>query len=425
MSTLPRLRILQVGDLHLPSAARSARTVDQKDQTFSIELRNMISRIPIKVVFRKMFELFEAEKVDAAIFMGDMTDYGNISGYDSGVRYVANSLQIGKGRKFEKTFSGIVPGNHDIDRELAKKPSITAKFVPLNAALAKAGLGNLPVERPLSQTIASDSAECQLVLMNSCWGCGSQEYIPEEFRKSIGSAIETALSSGDTRVVKAYYDRQFDTPAFSEKSITDLLELTTALPSDRLIAVVAHHNLLPQRVTRISPYTELVNSGAVRASLMEAKRPILYLHGHIHTDPVEILNIPGGDALVCISAPRADAGFNIIEIVFTRAGTPLAGHIVPWTFDKSGNLRQSSRLTVPLIGRRRRSVDDGLSQVYAHLLRVGHCYWNDLVAAFNSLFSTDTERRLEECIELLLADRSVTVENYDGRRAGWILEARI
>lgn len=82
-----------------------------------------------------------------------------------------------------------------------------------------------------------------------------------------------------------------------------------------------------QRMTRLAPYTELVNSGAVRASLMEAGRPILYLHGHIHTDPVEVLSVPGGDALVCISAPAAEDGFNIIEVVFTRSGKPL--HI-PW-----------------------------------------------------------------------------------------------
>jgi hypothetical protein len=209
------------------------------------------------------------------------------------------------------------------------------------------------------------------------------------------------------------------------ESIADLLDLTTSLSSDRLIVVAAHHNLLPQRLTRIAPYTELVNSGAVRASLMEAKRPILYLHGHIHTNPVEVLSMPSGDALVCISAPLAEAGFNILEIVFTRAGIPLVGHVIPWTFDQSGNLRQSPRLTVPLIGRRRRSLDDGLSQVYSHLLNVRHCYWSDLVAGLGATFPVDTEESLQECIELLLADHSVTVENYEARRTSWILEAKI
>jgi Icc-related predicted phosphoesterase len=381
--------------------------------------------MPIKTVFKKLFELLQISSIDAVLFMGDMTDYGELSGYKSGINYLANALQLGRGRQHDSIFAGIIPGNHDIDRELAKEPNMTAKFAPLSAALTKAGFGNLPVERSSTQMIASGSAECHIVLMNSCWGCGAREYIPEEFRKSIGSAIEAALATGDPKVVKTYYDRQFDTPAFSERSITELLDMTTNLPSDRLIVVAAHHNLLPQRMTRIAPYTELVNSGAVRASLMEAKRPILYLHGHIHTNPVEVLTVPGGDALICISAPAADAGFNIIEVVFTKAGTPLVGHIIPWAFDQSGNLRQSPRLTVPLIGRRRRSADGGLSKVYAHLLKTQHCYWNDLVAAFGSVFSVDTEEYLQECVELLLADRTVTVENYEARRASWILEAKI
>ena len=385
----------------------------------------MISRQPIKAVFKKIYELLETSTINGILFMGDMTDLGQLAGYKSGVSYVVNSLQLGQGRRHGAIFAGIVPGNHDIDRDLAKEPSMTAKFAPLNAALDHVGFGPLPVEHSTTRTIKIGSAECHIVLMNSCWGCGAVEYIPEEFRQSVGAAIETALAAGDPKVVKAYYDRQFDTPAFSDRSIAELLDLTTSLPSDRLIVVAAHHNLLPQRQTRIAPYTELVNSGALRASLMEARRPILYLHGHIHTDPVEVLSFPGGDALVCISAPAAETGFNILEVVFTKAGIPLVARIIPWAFDQSGNLRESLHLTVPLIGRRRRSLDDGLPQVYSHLLKVRHCYWGDLVAGLGSAFSVNTEEHLQECIELLLADQSVTVENYEARRTSWILEAKI
>lgn len=49
----------------------------------------------------------------------------------------------------------------------------------------------------------------------------------------------------------------------------------------------------------------------------------------------------------------------------------------------------------------------------------------DLVAQLGSIFSVDTEERLQECIELLLADQSVTVANYEARRTSWILEANI
>jgi Calcineurin-like phosphoesterase len=352
---LPRIRLLQVGDLHLPSAAKTARSLDQKDKTFSVELRNVISGQPIKAVFKRIYQVLESEPVDAVLLMGDMTDFGKLEGYQAGLAYVANALQLGEGRRHSSTFAGIVPGNHDIDRELAKQPSMTAKFAPLNAALAQAGLDSLPVERSVIKELGPSDARCIVVLMNSCWGCGALEYIPEDFRQTVGAAIETAIAVGDRKVLKAYYDRQFDTP----------------------------------------------------------------------TDPVEVMSIPGGDVLVCISAPAAESGFNILEIVFTRSGMPLVAHILPWSFDQSGILRQAARLTVPLIGRRRRSLDNGLTKVYSYLLNAPQCYWSDLIRDCGPFFTTDIEQRMQECIELLVADRSVVVENYDAQPISWILEARI
>jgi hypothetical protein len=422
---LPKLRLLQVGDLHLPSAAKKERPIDHKDRTFSVELRNMISRQPIKTVFKKLYQLLESSDVSSILFMGDLTDFGQLDGFRGGAAFIANALQLGNGRRHQATPIGVVPGNHDIDRELAKQPSMSAKFFPLNEALHSYGLGALPVERSMVVSLGVADARCDIILMNSCWGCGALEYIPEEFRKTIGAAIQDALKGGDPRVVKAYYDRQFDTPAFSDTCIADTVASATETPFDTLLLVVAHHNLLPQRMTRLAPYTELVNAGAIRASLLEAKRPILYLHGHIHTDPIEILSIPDGDCLVSISAPAAEAGFNVIEIVYTRAGAPLACHVIPWKFDQSGVLKQNPRLTVPLIGRRRRSLDQGLSQVYAYLLNVRQCYWDKFLSDCASFFPIETEARLQECIELLMADQSVLVENYEARPASWILEARI
>src|SRR3546814_1097467 len=58
---LPRVRLLQIGDLHLPTAARTERTVDQKDRTFSVELRNVISRQPIKTVFKRIYRMRSEE----------------------------------------------------------------------------------------------------------------------------------------------------------------------------------------------------------------------------------------------------------------------------------------------------------------------------------------------------------------------------
>src|SRR3546814_14925428 len=137
--------------------------------------------------------------------------------------------------------------------------------------------------------------------------------------------------------------------------------------------------------------------------------PYTTLFRSIHTDPIEVLSVPGGDVLVCISAPAAEAGFNVIEVVFTRSGNPLVGHILPWRFDQSGVLREGARLTVPLIGKRRRSLDDGLAKVYAYLLSVRQCYWSDLLHNCGPLFQTEAYSQLQKSIEVPMRAQTITV----------------
>src|SRR3546814_3424458 len=96
---LQRVRLLKIGDHHLPTAARTERTVDQKERTFSVELRNVISRQPIKTVFKRIYRMCEDKNVDGILLMGDMTDFGKLDGYKAGLAYVANALQLGGTRR--------------------------------------------------------------------------------------------------------------------------------------------------------------------------------------------------------------------------------------------------------------------------------------------------------------------------------------
>ena len=422
---LPRIRLVQIGDLHLPTAALARRNVDHKDKAFSIELRNIISSVPVKVVFRQIYRLLTNGSYHAVLLMGDLTDVGSIEYYQKSVAFIANSLQLGAGRHNEDVLVGIVPGNHDINRELAKEPGLGTKFAQLNEALHRHKLPLMPVERSIETSIETNGAAASLILMNSCWGCGAIEYIPAEFRASIAGAIENDLNKGDESLLRTYYDRQFDTPAFSNQCISDLVHTTKEAHESRLLIVAAHHNLLPQRLARLAPYTELVNSGALRASLLEAGRPVLYLHGHIHEDPIEVVSFPGGDNLVCVSAPAAENGFNIVEVVFTRSGAPLACQVTPWRFDQSGILREQPLRSIPLIGQRRRSHSRALGHVYSHLINVGECYWSDLTAVSPPFFASDEEAQLQECVELLVADQTITVENYRSGPINWIIRANI
>jgi len=308
---------------------------------------------------------------------------------------------------------------------LAKKPGIVTKFQPLNETLGRYDLPFLPVDKSIVATVGTPGSSALVIAMNSCWGCGATEYIPAEFRESIGAAIEKVLEDKDDNLLRVYYDRQFDTPAISDDAITNLVQTLDREGPSQIAIVVAHHNILPQRVGRLAPYTELVNSGSMRSSLLETGRPILYLHGHIHDDPVEVISNSGGDSLVCISAPEAASGFNVIEIVFTRSEMPLTCVLTPWRFDHSGILRENETRSIPLIGRRRRSNSRVLARVYSHLLDHVECFWADLLSAFSAHFSENAETQLQELIELLLADERVSVDNYRAEPVNWIIRANI
>ncbi|MDA9416423.1 hypothetical protein XH81_16425 [Bradyrhizobium sp. CCBAU 25360] len=423
---LSKVRLIQIGDVHLPTAGRSGGVLDDKDSRFPSDLKKIISSTPIKQVFRKIYELTESGQIAGLVFMGDLTDFGKIDGYIACAKYIATALQIGAKGQNSKMPVGIIPGNHDIDRTLAKEASFIAKFKPLVAALAAEGLPAIPVTDPTWLDLDTPGASIGLVLLNSCWGCGSKEFIPAEFRDDVQEAIEKALQRGEhEKKIAAYYDRQFDTPAFSNDTIEKLLNSTPSASECSVLIVAAHHNLLPQRQTRLAPYTELVNSGAVRSALLELDRPVLYLHGHIHQDPIELLQVPGGAVVASIAAPEIVAGFNIIELVFTRTMMPLTCRVIKWRFDQGGYLRQLKPITIPLIGSRRRSHNEALASLYSLLLKHGEIYWTDLVTQAEAIYSSNVEEELEESLELLLSDAKIEISNYELRSTNWIIGARV
>lgn len=418
---LPRLRILQVGDVHYPSASKADRSLDDKDVKFPGALKGALSNLPLKAVVQRIYAELGTGLVDALVFMGDLTDQGDLGGFQSCAEYLITALELGPGGRFEKLPTGFVPGNHDVDRQLAVAKGMEAKFKPLADAMEKAGATKFATTASVSFDVARDSASAKIHLLNSCWGCGEPENIPVEFRDAIKTAIDAVIAK-DAKSVSVYYDRQLDTPAFDSDTIREISEAVSEGPATCLSVLVAHHNLLPQRTPRLAPYTELVNSGALRGALIGSERPCIYLHGHIHEDPVEIVKAGDGPPLVLVSAPEAAAGFNVIEIVFMRSGLPLACEIIPYRY-VAGSVKRGAGQAIPLMGGRRRSTDRRLANVYAHLLQERECFWNDLLNFAETFGEPVTEDDLAEIIELLNADGSVRIENRDLPPSNWIVRA--
>jgi Icc-related predicted phosphoesterase len=423
--SLTSVRILQVGDLHLPSVIDERRNVDDKDKSFSFELKNRISASPTKVVYQKLYELISKHLYDSVLFMGDLTNRGNLKNFDQAAKYLAQSLQIGSGRQNQNVQVGIVPGNHDINRKLAGKPSALDKFSPLNAALLSHGLPPIPVERETLIEVAKSNANAKIFLLNSCWGCGAKEYIPEKFREVVHSAIEGMMTNEESEEFGQYYDRQLDTPAFSNETISRVSEARVDTPDDTVEIYVAHHNLLPQRLPRLAPYTELVNSGAMRAVLTDGKKPTVYLHGHIHEDPVEVISAPQGSNLISISSPLSSDGFNEVEIVYTATGLPMSCIIHPWRFSNAGVLKKQERIVVPLVSGRRLARDRSLPQLLSYILQHGQVYWSQIERHDPPFYEAQTSETLEEGIEMLMALQSIQVENYSMKPQHWIIRSNL
>lgn len=423
--SLTRIKILQVGDLHLPLVIREDRNLDDKDPSFSTDLRNKISSSPTKIVYRKLYDLVSDGDCDALLFMGDLTDKGDLVGFSSAARYLAHALQIGVGRRNSSIPVGIVPGNHDINRDLALHPSMLEKFRPLNEELSQNGLPEMPVDEEKEIPLSRNEATAKLVLVNSCWGCGSKEFIPELFRDIVHDAIQGILGDAGSKEHAQYYDRQLDTPAFSTTSIDRIAQARNSTPTDTVEVYVAHHNLLPQRTTRLAPYTELVNSGAFRSCVADGSKPTIYLHGHIHEDPVEIISKPGGASLISVSAPMSSSGFNELDILFTSTGLPLACQIRPWRFSPSGVLERQEKQSIPLLSGRRRARDASLPKLLSFILARREVYWSEIWSHNPTFFEDQTEAMLQEGLEMLMADQTVTVENYDMKPRNWIVRSNL
>jgi hypothetical protein len=422
---LPRIRLLQVGDIHLARTGMVPAPIDDKDRSFPDEIRKLISNRPVKVVFRKIYQLLLGGEISSLIFMGDLAEKGNVNTFLSCIKYISAALEIGRVSRHDGIEVGLLPGNHDIDRVLATKPGLKTKFSPLRQITSQYGFDHYPIDSPVWIHLTSDNAQADVALLNSCWGCGSVEHIPQQFRSGISAAIEKSISEGvDGKSITQYYEQQLDTPAFNVSNIQSIIDHVNFIKPSSMVVVCAHHNLLPQRNVRLAPYTELVNSGSLRSSLLQMNRPILYLHGHIHDDPIEILSTPSGSPLISISAPEVSMGFNMIDIVYTRQGLPLSCRVTPWRF-QTDVLKPMREVPIPLAAGRRTYADPGAQAIYQRVVEKRDVHWETLRDLLQPTHGADADGATEEVLELFAAQQLITIENYTLGREHWLVRSPV
>jgi hypothetical protein len=192
------------------------------------------------------------------------------------------------------------------------------KFKSFQEIVTAAGFSAFPVEEMDRVDLGeSNKGVARLWLANSCVGCGEVRLLPDFLAAAVNGHV-AALGGADLElegeVRRALYE-DIDTPIVDEEAIDKFVTETRNDNEKRIAVLCAHHNLLPHSRPRVSVYGEMLNAGYLRRKLLDLPRPVVYLHGHIHADTVEIIKSPDSPAgqIICVGAPLAEEGYTGYE----------------------------------------------------------------------------------------------------------------
>lgn len=326
-----RLSLFQIGDVHFGSPDFGSEFDSDSSGEFSASFTLAAGGIRSRRVAQVLMqELRARDGLKHLVLMGDVSNKGDLKVFQEGMEYI---VKLCKGSlsdtECEKHISS-VPGNHDIDRSLHDDKSLDKKFLELNKILDSFGLQQFSLTTSLqTRTLKSGATDVELFLLNSCYGCGAllnkKPVEHDELVKFLRDHAypEERPEDPAAPIASAPADRRelLDIPLIPDQMLLEVGHRVSertkraSNPGSYLPVLVSHHNLLPQALPRIKMYGELLNAGRVRTTIEGLNRTVLYLHGHIHDDPVEILHHPKfkQSKLIAISAPAFRRGFNIID----------------------------------------------------------------------------------------------------------------
>ena len=331
---MKEIDLLQIGDIHYDNIDTLERQVDNKDKQFPQKFDSFFPRKSYETIIIELMEEIEHSPL-AILISGDLSTYGEIQGYKDCLAFLKERIppNFFRSEPFHKLF--IVPGNHDIDRELFSEESFLPKFKPLHDALEEKKFPEIPISKVKIEEI--NKGNILMISINSCIGCCERRYYPDEIKNALTKLLDEKKE--DVELMELCYEK-IDTPLISTEDVESVIRKIKSYGDNNkyLPIILTHHNLLPQKRPRIAMYTELINSGYVRERLLMLNRPIIYLHGHIHDDAIEIITSSKYETskIICISAPllfpnkifeSMKCGFNKIKIIYGSHETPIGCEI--------------------------------------------------------------------------------------------------
>lgn len=323
--------LLHIGDIHFedlilcdePSVPVKIHEPDTLiDRSICISKKNRY-----EVILESLMQEIQ-NSISAILVSGDLTTGGNIGPYSDCLEFLRKRISATFFNSTNPKKFFLVPGNHDIDRNKIDNNAYIPKFELIINALKDKMFPEIPCENIKVEKICEETTSSKLLVIsvNSCIGCGENKYFPPEIRPYL------SLLVGNYEIM--------DTPLIATEHIDEIIKVVKE-NNDFLPLILIHHNLLPLKRTDSIIHTDLINSGILREKLLMLNKPILYLHGHIHDDPIEIISSPKYEKskIICVSAPllfpirnlrgQPKFGFNKIRIIPGNR-TPIGCEIISY-----------------------------------------------------------------------------------------------
>lgn len=339
---MTRATILQIGDIHYSKFARASSFVDDKDHFGAPAGIATAFATPIPALVARAIENELEHSTEALVAVcGDLAEGGDLDDFDNAIKYLQACLSVGDDISPDRVH--VVPGNHDVDLndEMKFVDLGRERFRVLQTRANAAGSSIIVTDFHRETSHVHETGSVYLHSVNSALANGAPRTIEMlGIVDPLASLIRTIDSSnllGDAAALSAALEasnpgfaiqESLDMPVIPPEILADIQSSVANIASG-LVVVIAHHGFLPQATPRFGPYTEMINGGQVRRRLLQLGRPLLYLHGHIHEDSVEVIRGSGVGPnssdwpVVTISAPLLREGFNRIDIEYARDGRVL------------------------------------------------------------------------------------------------------
>jgi len=424
--------LLQLGDIHYQYIDNSDSPLDLKDKTFPKKLVSALPRPILQTMLKDLIREINQDPIGILI-CGDLTTYGNLKAYKDCLSFLKKRINPSFFKKGTDKKIFIVPGNHDIDRNLVKDDTLDPKFEPIKKALSDNGFPDIPFPKIIIECYPKNSKrKVSVFSVNSCLGCGEKRHFPDDIKNELSVLIDYKDKGKKQDDFKEICYEKLDTPLIKTDDIDTIATSIKCCDDSCLPIIITHHNILPQRIPRIDVYTELINSGYFRDKLLELNRPILFLHGHIHDDPIEIIqsSINKDGRIICISAPlfapntkftHSKVGFNKIRIVFGNYNMPIGCDVSLYRLNNVNKWKNSS-IKIPLRNPQRSIVyADEESKKILKLID-NQMYVADLKEKYKKVYSKSIPlKNLSECLELLNWLGFIEFEQSDASLASRII----